>query len=128
MQQKLAVKDGTALTVEFKMSPSRGTSDTLKRINDALVLENAKLNAVAQTEKEAIGTYRYKGPWWESEFEIKEDKTFMRIPVMIGGKWTFDGKTLRLVHSDGTVDLLTPNKTGCSNARVSITRKKEESK
>ncbi len=80
------------------------------------------LYQLMQGERDVVGIYRYKGPWWESEFRISADKTFIRVPVMIGGTWKVDGKTLRLKHSDGTLDILTQDKNGYSNARVFITR------
>ncbi len=72
-----------------------------------------------------IGVYVYRGPWWTSDFEIKKDKTFMRIPIMIGGTWIFDEKTntLHLTHSDGTRNTLSLTKSGFSNSSVVLTRK-----
>lgn len=77
------------------------------------------------TPPAVTGTYVYKGPWWTSDFEIKADKSFMRLAFNIGGTWYIDEKTnaLHLIHTDATHDVLLATKDGYANKRITLTRK-----
>lgn len=118
-----------------KRFPDKITLDAaqadLKKIDVASVIPKSSAPSldkvkIVYPQSPVVGMYYYVGPWWKSDFDVRENHTFMRIPVMIGGTWTVDGETLKLKHSDGTLDVLTRNANGYSNSRVSITRKTEK--
>ncbi len=115
-------------SISIRSASRSVTEAAVDRTNAILlseVLPKNKMPVFVIKTEPPVGMFIYKGPWWTSDFEIKEDLTFMRIPVMIGGKWSFEGKTLKLVHSDKTVDVLVANSHGFSNARVTLVRKEK---